>query len=59
MRKALVDALSRESEPLSRVEMWLGIITLYLVISAFVIGHVSGHIGTADRSTVVPATNRA
>jgi hypothetical protein len=59
MRKTLVETLTGESEPLSRIEMWLGIITLYLVICAFVMGHLSGHTGTADRSTVVPATNRA
>jgi hypothetical protein len=59
MRKALVHALTHESEPLSRVEMWLGIITLYLVICAFVMGHFTRQMGTADRSTVIPATNRA
>ena len=59
MRKAFVHALTRESEPLSRLEMWLGIITLYLVISAFLMGHFAAHMGAADRSTVVPATNRA
>lgn len=59
MRKTLVDTLTCESEPVSRIELWLGIITLYLVISAFVMGHFSAQTGTADRSTVVPATNRA
>ncbi|HEY5617759.1 MAG TPA: hypothetical protein VIK60_07425 [Vicinamibacterales bacterium] len=59
MRKALAKALTYESEPLSRVELWLGIITVYLVLSAFFMGRFSAHIGAADEHTVAPVTNRA
>jgi hypothetical protein len=55
----LFDALRRyESEPMSRTEMWLGIITLYLVLGAYFMGHLSSHTGTAEK-TPVAVTNRA
>ena len=56
----LFDALRRyQSEPMSRTEMWLGIITLYLVLGAYFMGHFSSQMGTAERTPVVPLTNRA
>ena len=59
MRNMLFDALRRyESEPMSRTEMWLGIITLYLVLGAYFMGHLSSHTGTAEK-TPVAVTNRA
>ena len=39
MRKMLVEQLSRPSEPMRRLELWLGVITVYLVLSAFLMGH--------------------
>ena len=71
MRKALVEILrsrfrslackarSYQSEPLTRVEMWLGVITLYLVLSACLMGHFSGEAGAAETQPVVPVSNRA
>lgn len=59
MRKMLVDALrSHHSEPMSRAELWLGIITVYLVLGAYFMGHLTTQTGTAEK-TVVPVTNRA
>jgi hypothetical protein len=60
MRKMLVDVLRRHhSEPVSRVEMWLGIITVYLVLGAYFMGHVSSQMGTAEKTPIVPISNRA
>lgn len=71
MRKTLVEkfrsdlrllaskATSYQSEPLSRLEMWLGVITVYLVLSAFLMGHFTARTGTAQKQTVVPVSNRA
>jgi hypothetical protein len=71
MRKALVEifrsrlrslawqASNYRSEPLSRVEMWLGVITVYLVLSAFLMDHLSDHTGAAEKQPVVPVTDRA
>jgi hypothetical protein len=71
MRKTLVEkfrsdlrllaskATSYQSEPLSRLEMWLGVITVYLVLSAFLMGHFAALTGTAQKQTVVPVSNRA
>ena len=71
MRKTLVEifrsqfrslackARNYQSEPLSRVEMWLGVITVYLVLSAFLMGHLSNHYGAAEKQPVVPVSNRA
>ena len=58
MRSALRDWLATESKPLSRLELWLGIITMYLVLSAYVIGQFAHYTG-ADSAPVIPATNRA
>jgi hypothetical protein len=58
--RALVwQARNYQSEPLSRVEMWLGVITVYLVLSAFLMGHFSTQTGAALKQTVVPVSNRA
>ncbi|MGH9257936.1 MAG: hypothetical protein ACRD3C_25530 [Vicinamibacterales bacterium] len=59
MRKALRDALAHKSEPLTRLELWLGVITLYLVVSAFLLGRFASHIGAAETAPVVPVSNRA
>ena len=60
MRKMLVDAMRRHhSEPMSRLEMCLGIITVYLVLGAYFVGHLSSQMGTAEKTPVVPVTNRA
>jgi hypothetical protein len=71
MRKTLVERFRSElrllasqartyrSEPLSRVEMWLGVITVYLVLSAFLMGQFSEYTGAAQEQTVVPVSNRA
>ena len=39
--------------------MWLGVITVYLVLSAFLMGHLSDHTGAADTQPVVPVSDRA
>jgi hypothetical protein len=52
-------ARNYQSEPLSRVEMWLGVITVYLVLSAFLMGHLSNHAGAAEKQPVAPVSNRA
>jgi hypothetical protein len=52
-------ASNYQSEPLSRVEMWLGVISVYLVLSAFLMGHFSAHTGAELKETVVPVSNRA
>ena len=58
--RALVwQARNYQSEPLSRVEMWLGVITVYLVLSAFLMGHFSAQAGAAMKQPVVPVSNRA
>ena len=44
---------------MSRVELWLGVITVYLVLSAFLMGHLSNHAGAAEKQPVVPVSNRA
>lgn len=60
MRKMLVDAIRRyHSEPMSRLEMCLGIITIYLVLGAYFVGHFSSQMGTAQKTPIVPLTNRA
>ena len=59
MKKALLDKLTRESEPLSRLELWLGVITMYLVLSAFLMGQFASHTGAAEKAPVIPLTNRA
>jgi hypothetical protein len=62
MRKTLlekVEQYNRGSEPMSRVELWLGVITVYLVISAFVMGHVAAEMGAAQKNEVVAVSNRA
>jgi hypothetical protein len=71
MRKALLEifrsrlrslrwqAINYDSEPLSRVEMWLGVITVYLVLSAFLMGHLSDQRGAAEKQPVVPVSDRA
>jgi hypothetical protein len=43
---------------MSRVEMWLGVITLYLVLSAILMGHIAEHAGAADKQPVVPLSDR-
>ena len=48
MRKALFDALACPGEPLSRTEQWLGLITLYLVLSAILVGQLSTNSGAVD-----------
>lgn len=48
VRKALVDALATPCQPLSRVEQWLGLITLYLVLSAMLAGEFAAHQGPVD-----------
>jgi hypothetical protein len=47
-----------QSEPLSRVEMWLGVITIYLVLSAFLMDHLSDRSGAAEKQPVVPISDR-
>ena len=47
-----------QSEPMSRVEMWLGVITVYLVLSAILMGHIADHAGAADKQPVVPISDR-
>jgi hypothetical protein len=51
-------ASTYQSEPMSRVEMWLGVITLYLVLSAILMGHIAEHAGAADKQPVVPLSDR-
>ena len=53
MRKALLHALASPSEPLSATEQWLGLITLYLVLSAFLVGHFSANTGADHYPTKV------
>jgi hypothetical protein len=43
---------------MSRVELWLGVITVYLVLSAFLMGHITDHAGAADKQPVVPLSDR-
>jgi len=59
MRKMLFEHLNRESEPMSRIELWLGVITVWLVISAFLVGHFSAEMGAAQKNSVVPVSDRA
>jgi hypothetical protein len=59
LRSLVWKARNYQSEPLSRVEMWLGVITVYLVLSAFLMGHFSAQTGAAMKQTVVPVSNRA
>ena len=71
MRKTLVEKFRSEfrvlacqartyrSEPLSRVELWLGVITVYLVLSALLMGQFSARTGASLKDTVVPISNRA
>ena len=49
MRKALFDAFGSPGEPLSRTEQWLGLITLYLVLSAILVGQFTTNRGAADQ----------
>lgn len=49
MRKALFQSLASPSEPLSRTEQWLGLVTLYLVLSAILMGQFTANSGAADR----------
>jgi hypothetical protein len=51
-------ASNHQSEPMSRIEMWLGVITVYLVLSAFLMGHIADHAGAADKQPVVPVSDR-
>ena len=51
-------ASNYQSEPMSRVELWLGVITVYLVLSAFLMGHIADHAGAADKQPVVPLSDR-
>lgn len=44
---------------MSRTELWLGVITVYLVITAFVMGHFSAEMGAAQKNEVVPVSDRA
>jgi hypothetical protein len=39
--------------------MWLGVITVYLVLSAFLMGHFSDYAGAAEKQPVVPVSDRA
>jgi hypothetical protein len=55
----LFEHLSCESEPMSRIELWLGVITVWLVISAFLVGHFSAEMGAAQKNSVVPVSDRA
>jgi hypothetical protein len=59
LRSLRRQARNYESEPLSRVEMWLGVITVYLVLSAFLMGHLADHTGAAEKQPLVPVTDRA
>lgn len=59
MRHTLRDWLAAESEPLTRLELWLGVITMYLVLSAFTMGYLARQFGTAEKTAIVPITNRA
>ena len=43
---------------MSCVELWLGVITVYLVLSAFLMGHIVDHAGAADKQLVVPVSDR-
>ena len=58
LRAVAWQASNYQSEPLSRVEMWLGVISVYLVLSAFLMGHFSAHTGAELKETVVPVSNR-
>ena len=44
---------------MSRLELWLGVITMYLVLSAFLMGQFASHRGAAEKAPVIPATGRA
>jgi hypothetical protein len=59
LRSLASNAASYQSEPLSRLEMWLGVITVYLVLSAFLMGQFSDHTGAAQKQSAVPVSNRA
>jgi hypothetical protein len=59
MRKMLLEQLSRPSEPITRLELWLGVITVYLVLSAFLMGHLSTEMGAAEKSSVTAVSDRA
>ena len=43
---------------MNRVELWLGVITVYLVLSALLMGHIADHAGAADKQPVVPLSDR-
>ena len=59
LRLLACQARTYRSEPLSRVEMWIGLITLYLVLGAFLMGQFSADTGAALKETVVvPVSNR-
>ncbi len=51
-------ASNYQSEPMSRVEMWFGVIAVYLVLSAFLMGHIADRAGAADKHPVVPVSDR-
>jgi hypothetical protein len=59
MRQALRDWLSTGSEPLTRVELWLGLVTLYLVLGAYAMGYLTSQFGTAEKTAIAPISNRA
>jgi hypothetical protein len=59
MRKMLVEQLSRPSEPIARLELWLGVLTVYLVLSAFLMGHFSTETGAAEKNSVTAVSDRA
>jgi hypothetical protein len=58
-RSALFDWLATPAKPLSRLELWLGIITMYLVVTAYFLGLFARYAGTAEGTPIIPITNRA
>jgi hypothetical protein len=48
MENAVLNPPARTEHPLSRLELWLGVIATYLILIAFLFSYVSNHVRSAD-----------
>jgi hypothetical protein len=59
MKTSLRDLPAFESEPLSRTELWIAAVAIYLILGTFLFGHFGGWTSTAEQERIIPLTHRA
>lgn len=59
MKKFFRDLPAFEGEPLSRTELWIAAVAIYLILGSFLFGHFGGWTSTAEQERIIPLSHRA